>query len=95
MKTRGVTASLPLHHPTVCGYQTRGQSLLSGAALSNSVVVDDGTFGGGVRVRSPRVWIFDVVLTVCVAVLLNPTWRSSLLSGHAYPTSEISWQLCV
>jgi hypothetical protein len=51
----------PLHCPTVCDCQTRGQSFLSGAALSHYVAMGGGAFLG---IRNPRVWIFDVVLTV-------------------------------
>jgi hypothetical protein len=34
----------PMHHPTACNYQTKGQSFLSGDALSHHVAV-----GGGNR----------------------------------------------
>jgi hypothetical protein len=57
----------PLHHPMVYDYQMRGQSFLSGAALSHHATVVVAPFrarGGGVR--SPQVWIFDMVLTVWV-----------------------------
>jgi hypothetical protein len=37
----------PLHHPAVCGHQTRGQSFLSGTVLSHCTTVDDGAFPGG------------------------------------------------
>jgi hypothetical protein len=43
-------------------------------------------------VRSPYVWLFDVVLSVRVPVRPNLIWRSSPLPGHAYPVSELSWQ---
>jgi hypothetical protein len=36
-----------LHHPTVCDCHTRGQSFLSGAALSHRVPVGDDAFFGG------------------------------------------------
>jgi hypothetical protein len=39
----------PLHHPTVCICQTRGQGFLSGAALSHRVAVDSGAFLGEVK----------------------------------------------
>jgi hypothetical protein len=42
-------------------------------------------------VQSPRVWIFDVVLTVWIPVLPNLTWRILLLPGRAYPMLEPSW----
>jgi hypothetical protein len=34
----------PLHHPTGCTRQTRGQGLLSGATLSHRAVVSGGAF---------------------------------------------------
>jgi hypothetical protein len=40
----------PLHRPTVCDRQMRGQSFLSGAAPSHRTVVGSGAFwGGGVK----------------------------------------------
>jgi hypothetical protein len=39
----------PLHHPTTYNHQTRGQSFLSGVALSYRAAVDGGTFLGGAR----------------------------------------------
>jgi hypothetical protein len=42
-------ASLPLHRPTVCGRQTRGQSFMSGVVLSHHTVVGGSTFFGGVK----------------------------------------------
>jgi hypothetical protein len=39
----------PLHRHTVYGRQTRGQSFLSGAALSYHTVVGGGAFLGGVK----------------------------------------------
>jgi hypothetical protein len=33
-----------LHHPMVCGHQTRGQSFLSDAVLSRRAIVSDGAF---------------------------------------------------
>jgi hypothetical protein len=39
----------PLHHPMICGRQMRGQSFMSGAALSYHAVVGGGTFLGGVK----------------------------------------------
>jgi hypothetical protein len=50
-----------LHRHMVCSLQTRRQSFLSGVAPSRHTVVGGGAFSGG---ASPRVWIFDVVLTV-------------------------------
>jgi hypothetical protein len=41
----------PLHCPTVCSRQTRGQSFLSGASLSYRVTVGGAPFWG---VRSPE-----------------------------------------
>jgi hypothetical protein len=38
-----------LHRPTVCGHQTRGQSFLSGAALSHRTTVSGGAFLGGAK----------------------------------------------
>jgi hypothetical protein len=38
-----------LHRPTVCGHQTRGQSFLSGAALSHRTTVSGGAFPGGAK----------------------------------------------
>jgi hypothetical protein len=81
-----------LHCPTVCGHQTRGQSFLSDATMSHHITVGNGAFLGGVK---PRVWIFDVVLTIWVPVSPNLTWRSSLLLECVYPTSELSWWSCV
>jgi hypothetical protein len=39
----------PLHRPTVCSHQTRGQGFLSGAALSHHVEVGSGAFPGDVK----------------------------------------------
>jgi hypothetical protein len=39
-------ASLPLHHPTVCGHKTRGQRFLSDATLSRRATVGGGAFPG-------------------------------------------------
>jgi hypothetical protein len=41
----------PLHHPMICGCQTRGHGFPSGAALSHRTAVGGGTFpwGGGVK----------------------------------------------
>jgi hypothetical protein len=39
----------PLHHPMVYSREMRGHNFLSGAALSNHVVVVGGTFPGGTR----------------------------------------------
>jgi hypothetical protein len=36
----------PLHRPTVCGRQTRGQSFQSHAAMSHRVIVGSGAFLG-------------------------------------------------
>jgi hypothetical protein len=41
-------------------------------------------------VRSPRDCIFDMVLTVRVREGPNLKWRSSLLTGCAYPALELS-----
>jgi hypothetical protein len=76
-----------LHHPTACGWQTRGMCCLIGVVLSHPSAMGSGPFPG---MRSPQVWIFDVVLTVRVPVRLNLIWRSSPLSGRAYPVSELS-----
>jgi hypothetical protein len=46
-------------------------------------------------VGSPQDRIFDVVLTIWVTDGPDPSWRRLLLPGHAYPTSELSWRLCV
>jgi hypothetical protein len=37
----------PMHRHTTCSHQTRGQSFLSGVALSHCVAVGGGTFLGG------------------------------------------------
>jgi hypothetical protein len=50
-----------LHHPTTYNHQRGGQCCLIGA----------GPFQG---VRSPRVWIFNVVLIVRVPLRPNLTW---------------------
>jgi hypothetical protein len=81
-----------LHRPMVCGRQTRGHSFLSSIDLSHHVTVGGGAFFG---VRSPQVWIINVVSTIWVPMLLNLTWRSSLLPRCAYPTTELSWRLCM
>jgi hypothetical protein len=39
----------PLHHPTVCSCQTRGQSFLSGAALSRHAAMGGGAFLGDAK----------------------------------------------
>jgi hypothetical protein len=39
----------PLHRPTVYYHQTRGQSFLSDAALSNRAAVGGGAFLGGAK----------------------------------------------
>jgi hypothetical protein len=39
----------PLHRPTVCGRQMRGQSFLSGAAPSHRAIVGGGTFLGSAK----------------------------------------------
>jgi hypothetical protein len=39
----------PLHRPMVCGRQTRGQSFLSGAALSHCATVGGGAFPRGMK----------------------------------------------
>jgi hypothetical protein len=44
----------PLHRPTVCGHQTRGQSFLLGAAISHRIAVGGGTFPGGGGVKAPQ-----------------------------------------
>jgi hypothetical protein len=54
----------PLHHPTVCGHQTRGQNFLSDVVLCHRAAVGGGAFPG---VRDPRAWIFDGVLIVRVS----------------------------
>jgi hypothetical protein len=71
-----------LHRPMVCDYQTRGQSLLTGAAPSHRATVGGGAFLG---VRSSRDWIFDVVMTIGVPMRSNLMWRSSPLPGPTYP----------
>jgi hypothetical protein len=38
-----------MYHCMVCGYQTRGQSFLSGAALSHHIIVGGGAFSRGVK----------------------------------------------
>jgi hypothetical protein len=38
----------------------------------------------GVGLRSPKDWIFDVVLTIWVPEKLNLIWRSSHLPGRTY-----------
>jgi hypothetical protein len=40
----------PLHRPTICSRQTRGQGFLSGAALSHCAAVGCGAFSGDVRI---------------------------------------------
>jgi hypothetical protein len=50
-----------LHYPTACGSPTRGLCCLIGVVLSRRSIVGGGPFP---TVRSPWVWIFDVVLTV-------------------------------
>jgi hypothetical protein len=57
-----------LHRPTAGGWQTRGLCCLRGVVLSHHWAVGSGPFLG---VRRPRVWIFDVVLTVRVPVRPN------------------------
>jgi hypothetical protein len=37
----------PLHRPTTCSHLSRGQSFLSGAALSHRVALGGGAFPGG------------------------------------------------
>jgi hypothetical protein len=76
----------PLHHRTVYGRQTRGQSFLSGAALFHHATVGGGAFLGGAN----QAWIFNGVLTIWVPVLLNVTWSKLFLPGHTYPMSEPS-----
>jgi hypothetical protein len=39
----------PLHHTMICNHQTRGQSFLSGAALSHRAAVGNGAFSGGAK----------------------------------------------
>jgi hypothetical protein len=39
----------PLQHPMACGRQTRGQGFLSGAVLSNHVLVGGGAFPGSAK----------------------------------------------
>jgi hypothetical protein len=39
----------PLHHPTVCGRQMRGQSFMSDVDLSHRTEVVGGAFPGGVK----------------------------------------------
>jgi hypothetical protein len=54
-----------LHRPTVCGHQTRGQSFLSGTALSHHITLGSGTFPVGARplVMRPSVqWIYKTLL---------------------------------
>jgi hypothetical protein len=68
----------------------RVQSFLTGAALFHRVTVGGNTLWGGARAPDG---IFDVVLTIWVPARLNPSWRSPLLPGHAYPASELSWRL--
>jgi hypothetical protein len=46
----------PLHCPTTCSRQTRGQSFLLGAALSHHATVVGGTFLGGARPPSLNIW---------------------------------------
>jgi hypothetical protein len=58
----------PLHLPTACSCQLRGQSFLSGASLSHHAAVGGAPFWG---VRCPRARIFDGVLTVWVPLLSN------------------------
>jgi hypothetical protein len=41
--------SCPLHHPTACSHQSRGQIFLSGAALSHRAIVGGGTFLEGAK----------------------------------------------
>jgi hypothetical protein len=43
------TGYVPLHCPTICGHQMRGQSFLSGAAISHRAAVGGGTFLGGAK----------------------------------------------
>jgi hypothetical protein len=52
-----------LHCPTVHNSQRGGLCSLTGTVLSHCSAVGHGPFSG---VRSTRVWIFDVVLTVLV-----------------------------
>jgi hypothetical protein len=59
-----------LHRPTACGWQARRLCYLTGVVLSHRSAVSGGPFP---RVRSPRVWIFDVVLTVWLPVRPNLT----------------------
>jgi hypothetical protein len=39
----------PLHHPTTCSHQMRGQGFLPCAALSHRTAVGGGTFPGDTR----------------------------------------------
>jgi hypothetical protein len=95
----GVTLSLPmcranmdglacsLHRPMVYSHQRGGLCRLTSTALSCHATVGGGAFPRSVK---PRVWIFNVLLTVRVPVRLNLSWISLPLPGHAYPVSELS-----
>jgi hypothetical protein len=76
-----------LHRPMVCVYQTRVQRFLTVTALSRHATVSGNAF---LRVRGPWDGIFDMVLTIWVPDVPNPSWRSLLLLGCAYPASELS-----
>jgi hypothetical protein len=82
-----------LHRPTVYSCQMGGQRFVTGASLSYHIAVGSGAFLGDAK--PPRVWIFDVVLTIRVPERLNLTWRSSPLPELTYQTSELSWRLRV
>jgi hypothetical protein len=41
--------AIPVHHPTICSHQTRGQGFLFGAALSYRTAVGGGAFIGDVK----------------------------------------------
>jgi hypothetical protein len=82
----------PLHRPTVCDHQTRGQSLQSGAALSHHATVGGGAFPGGVKSLGLDIqWSVDRLGTCVIESYMEKT----IFTRARLCMSELSWRLCV